>query len=85
MSIFPLGLSLMSGGRKERCWVGSGAVKNLQTRRRVVSAEEGQDFFAWPTTRDAVSLQLLIERWQLARSASLVQEIESAAADRARP
>jgi hypothetical protein len=44
--------------------------KNLQTRRRVVSAEEGQDSFPWPTPRDAASLQLLIDGWwQLARSA----------------
>ena len=40
------------------------AVKNVQTRRRVVSAEEGQDFFPWPTTRDAMSHQLLVdEQW----------------------
>jgi len=42
------------------------AFKNLQTRRRVVSAEEGQDSFSWPTTPDAASLQLLIDGWELA-------------------
>jgi len=68
MSIFPLGLSPISRGRGERCGVGV-VVKNLRTRRRVVYAEEGQDSFPWPTTRDATSHQLLVDGWQLAQSA----------------
>lgn len=43
-----------------RGWVMGGY--ESETRRRVVSADAGQDSFAWPRTRDAASLQLIDRR-----------------------
>jgi hypothetical protein len=38
---------------------GMGGLKSADASR-VVSAEEGQDSFTWPTTRDTASLQLWV-------------------------
>jgi hypothetical protein len=50
---FSLGLSFEPGGRGENV-VGLEALR-IRNASRVVSAEEGQGVFPWPTTRDVAS------------------------------